>query len=489
MAQLSELQPIMRDFLQRGLVISPWLAGINENRRFDEKVFFLIDEAAQEFTDAVWTEELQTRVFGELPVLPRVPRTAFYEISASTAAWLAHGELGQAEATESTAERAIAMIHQFCSEYDFATLVQLYGLATQYENHQAVAYYGEMPERIFVLGRWHRPWVDYSLNDELTLGVLAGNYLVNVVDGQRMVTLTAKGMNRFRETEQFLNETGYLAHRVRQLYVSRFNLFPNFGQLAKAILPDWIPQRQEFCVWAGIEPGMTVLELGCGDGLFTFDGGLAERVGPAGRLVATDPARGMLAKAMAKGRERAAHWVEFVQAPAEQLPFPDGAFDAVVGVSFLHLTNLPQALAEMRRVVRPGGIAATFYPLQKSLDAPFFREWFAPLLALAAQDQRERPDDFLVSATEMARAWEQAGFGQMQSHTVTSRSQYWDPELLNQLFHGVGWGQEELARIPWKAREDVLAQVAACGREVCARYPKEERVIDAPMQMLKATTV
>ncbi|MHB1630460.1 MAG: methyltransferase domain-containing protein [Bacilli bacterium] len=265
--------------------------------------------------------------------------------------------------------------------------------------------------------------------------------------------------------------------------------FPNFEQLAKEVLPDWISQRQEFCVWSGIEPGMAVLELGCGDGLFTFDGGLAERVGPSGRLVATDPAGGMLAKAMAKGREKGAHWVEFVRTGAEQLPFPDGAFDAVVGVAFLHFTDLSQALTEMRRVVKPGGTAASFYPLPASLDAPYFKEWFAPLLALATQDRRERPDDYLISDTEMARAWERAGFGQIRSRAVTSRVLYRDPELVNQWMLGVGWGQEELARIPWKAREEVLAQVAACGAAVCDRYAVEERVIDTPMQMLKATAI
>ncbi len=489
MTTLAELQPIMHDFLQRGLVISPWLAGINENRRVDEQMFFLIDEAVQDYADSNWSEAMQTKAFGDLPVMPRVPRTALYEICASTAVWLAHGEMGQAEVTEELAQRAMAMVQQFCGDYDLATLVHLYGLATQYENHQALAHYGHMSERIFVLGHWHRPWVDYSLSDESTIGVLLGNYLVQVVDGQRMIMLTAKGMDTFRETEQFLKETGYLAHRVRQLHLSNFNLLSNFEQLAKAVLPDWISQRKEFCEWTGIEPGMTVLELGCGNGLFTFDGGLADRVGPSGRLVATDPAGGMLAKAIARGREREAHWVEFVQTGAEQLPFPDDAFDAVVGVAFLHFTDLPQALAEMRRVVKPGGIAASFYPLPSSPDAPFFKEWFAPLLALATQDRREKPDDYLISDIEMAQTWERAGFGQLQSHTVNSRVTYWDPAMINQWMLGVGWGQEELARIPWKAREDVLAQVAACGVAVCDRYTLEERVINSPMQMLKATVV
>lgn len=88
----------------------------------------------------------------------------------------------------------------------------------------------------------------------------------------------------------------------------------------------------------------------------------------------------------------------------------------------------------------------------------------------------------------MARAWEQAGLEPMQFRNVNSRVLFWDPEMINQWFLGVGWGQEELARIPWKARENVLAQVTACGVAVCDQYTLEERVVNTPMQMLKATT-
>ncbi len=477
----------MVDFLERGLVISPWLTGVDQKRRFHEHIFFLLDDAAQDYTGTHWTDELRIRTFGEFPITARVPRTAFYEICASTAVWLAHGELGQAEVTETLARRSIAEVLRFCDDYDLGILVQLYGLATQYENHQAVAYYGQIPERIFVLGQWHRPWVDYSLSDELAAGLLRGNYVLREVDGQSMVELTDTGRETFQDTAQFLTETGYLARRVRQLHLANFNQVPDFASLAEARAPDWVSQRRDFCLWAGIEPGMTVLEVGCGDGLFTFDGGLAERVGPSGRLVAADPAASMLARAVAKGRERGMEWVEFTQAPAEALPFPDGAFDAVLGVSFLHLTDLPRALSEMRRVVSPGGVAATFYPLPLLLDMPFFKEWFAPLLALAERDLRQRPDDFLITADQMARAWKDAGFGDLQTRDLTSRILYWDPEIVHQFFLATSWGQEELAHLPWKAREDVLAQVAACGVAVCAKYPKEERVIHAPMQMLRAT--
>ena len=90
--------------------------------------------------------------------------------------------------------------------------------------------------------------------------------------------------------------------------------------------------RRRFLDWAGIKPGTRVLELGCGSGPFTFEGGLAERVGPEGSVTAVDPSSGMLARAKAKqhgGKYRGLS----SQAKAGP-PFEDGTFDAVLGVAF-----------------------------------------------------------------------------------------------------------------------------------------------------------
>lgn len=209
--------------------------------------------------------------------------------------------------------------------------------------------------------------------------------------------------------ETMLEETGYLAHRIRQLQVSRFNLFHDFEAVVRKITPDWIPQRRNFVEWLEIQPGMRVLELGCADGLFTFEGGLAERIGSTGHPIAVDPSKGMLTRAERKQVEHGYDWVQFQQGRAESLPFADGTFDAVVGVAFLHLTDITVALREMARVTKPGGIVGSFHPLPFGMHDPFFLDWFAPLMELAAKNQRKEPKHYFISASEMERRFRDAG--------------------------------------------------------------------------------
>ena len=272
---------------------------------------------------------MQTETFGEsLPVPDRIPRTALYEIAASTAVCIAHEGSGTPEVTFDFADEALRRMRAFYQRYGLPALVEVYVMATRYENYQAVDYYKDMPEREFILGHLHRPWVDYSLQDELILGVLTGNLAIRLAGGRRVVSLTERGRASLREIAALLEQSGYLDQRVRHLHVSRFNSAIVLEETVHQMAPDWIPQRATFVDFAGIEPGMRVLEVGCGDGLLTIDGGLADRIGPTGSLTAVDPSMGMLARARRKLRESPRPWVQFVKASAEDLPFESGSFDA-----------------------------------------------------------------------------------------------------------------------------------------------------------------
>ena len=100
---------------------------------------------------------------------------------------------------------------------------------------------------------------------------------------------------------------------------------------------------------AGIAPGQRALDVGCGPGALT--GELVARLGPQG-VAAVDPSEPFVAAA----RERHLG-VEVRQAAAEQLPFPDNAFDAALAQLVVHFMTDPVAgLTEMRRVTRPGGL-------------------------------------------------------------------------------------------------------------------------------------
>ena len=99
-----------------------------------------------------------------------------------------------------------------------------------------------------------------------------------------------------------------------------------------------------------IKPGSTVLDVGCGTGVFIPF--LLSRIGGEGRLVALDIAEEMLKRARAKGFKD----IEYLLADVTNIPLGDGIFDAVVCYSsFPHFQDKPKALAEISRVTKSGG--------------------------------------------------------------------------------------------------------------------------------------
>ena len=107
----------------------------------------------------------------------------------------------------------------------------------------------------------------------------------------------------------------------------------------------------------GTAPGHypRALEIGAGTGYFTIN---LLRAGVVEHAVATDISPGML-RALSATAGGFGLDVRAIQADAEQLPFPDGSFDLVVGHAVLHhLPGLDRAMAEFHRVLSPGGTLA-----------------------------------------------------------------------------------------------------------------------------------
>lgn len=102
--------------------------------------------------------------------------------------------------------------------------------------------------------------------------------------------------------------------------------------------------------------GLSVLDIGCGPGTITAD--LAARVAPA-PVLAVDLFADVLDVARTECRRRNLANVTFATADVHHLDLPDDAFDVVHAHQVLqHATDPVQALREMRRVCRPGGIVA-----------------------------------------------------------------------------------------------------------------------------------
>jgi arsenite methyltransferase len=105
---------------------------------------------------------------------------------------------------------------------------------------------------------------------------------------------------------------------------------------------------------SGIQPGMTVLDLGSGAG---FDAFLAWRkVGPTGKVIGVDMTDDMLARARENAAKLGASNVEFRKSNIEALPVESNSVDLVISNCVINLSpDQPAVFREIARVLKPGG--------------------------------------------------------------------------------------------------------------------------------------
>jgi ubiquinone/menaquinone biosynthesis C-methylase UbiE len=107
----------------------------------------------------------------------------------------------------------------------------------------------------------------------------------------------------------------------------------------------------------GIQPGMRVLELGPGSGLFTIEA--ARLIGDQGQLVGVDLQMAMLRPLKQQIRAAGLDNVFLEAATAERLPLGDAGFDVALAIAVLPMVaDKQRALEELRRVLKPGGLLA-----------------------------------------------------------------------------------------------------------------------------------
>jgi ubiquinone/menaquinone biosynthesis C-methylase UbiE len=118
----------------------------------------------------------------------------------------------------------------------------------------------------------------------------------------------------------------------------------------------------------GLAPGMTVLEVGPGNGRYTL--AAAQRVGPEGRVVAVDIEPRMVERVERRMAAEGVLNVEARVADVYDLPFDGGSFDAIYMTAVIgEIPEPARALAEFRRVLRPRGTLA-FSELLMDPDYP-----------------------------------------------------------------------------------------------------------------------
>jgi ubiquinone/menaquinone biosynthesis C-methylase UbiE len=124
--------------------------------------------------------------------------------------------------------------------------------------------------------------------------------------------------------------------------------------LAVYVTPDVAAQRHAFLQALEPQPGERVLDVGCGPGLLAS--GIAVAVGSSGAVHGIDLSESLLAAARAQCANQP--WVELRHGDAMRLPYADATFDAAISTQVLeYVSDVDRALAELRRVLRPGGRA------------------------------------------------------------------------------------------------------------------------------------
>jgi demethylmenaquinone methyltransferase / 2-methoxy-6-polyprenyl-1,4-benzoquinol methylase len=169
---------------------------------------------------------------------------------------------------------------------------------------------------------------------------------------------------------------------------------------------------------AGVGPGDRVLDVATGTGDLAIE--LASRVGPSGEVLGSDFSEEMLTLARKKAPALRFEWGN-----ALELPYRDGEFAAAtVGFGARNFADLDRGLAEMARVVAPGGrvVVLEITTPQKPPLSTFFSLWFdriVPLIGKAAGDSDAY--DYLPNSVKrfpepagLAAAMQRAGLEQIR---------------------------------------------------------------------------
>jgi len=171
----------------------------------------------------------------------------------------------------------------------------------------------------------------------------------------------------------------------------------------------------EFVRAAGVAAGQRVIDVGCGAGALTVV--LAGIVGGE-NVAGVDPSQPFVEEARAR-----VPGADLRVGPAESLPFEDATFDAALSQLVFHFVQDPaKAVAEMRRVTKPGGrVAACVWDMTGGMTM-LRSYWDAVREAGATEpDETER---FGGRPGQLAQLWRDAGLRDVVDETLTVSSDY-----------------------------------------------------------------
>ena len=175
----------------------------------------------------------------------------------------------------------------------------------------------------------------------------------------------------------------------------------------------------QFLDWLAPPPALRWLDVGCGNGAFTEM--LLQRCAPA-TVHGIDPAPAQLDFA----RQRAsAGQATFVLGDAQQLPFADDSFDAAVMALVIFFVPDPaRGVAEMRRVVRPGGSVSAY--AWDIVGGGFPYAALADALRAMGRTPTMPPQVDAARLERLHSLWIEAGLTAVQTHSITVQRGYAD---------------------------------------------------------------
>lgn len=184
-----------------------------------------------------------------------------------------------------------------------------------------------------------------------------------------------------RDSAEFSQQVNRMFDRVAPRY-DALNAIMSAG-----LHEEW---RRRAAAASNARPGDSVLDVCCGTGDLALE--LARLVGPAGTVLGCDFSEEMLSLAAKKAAGRRVGQVRFEHADALHLPYEDESFAAAtVGFALRNLADHQAGVAEMARVVRPGGTVVVLEftrPLRPPFST-FYDIWFdrlVPLLGRLSKD-------------------------------------------------------------------------------------------------------
>ena len=186
---------------------------------------------------------------------------------------------------------------------------------------------------------------------------------------------------------------------------------------------------RSFLDWLDVPPGSRWLDVGCGTGMLAA--AIAER-DPTARIAGADPSESFLEAA----RRRLPH-AELALAGAQDLPFGDAGFDAVVaGLVLNFVPEVERAAAEMARVARPGATIAA-YVWDYAGEMQLIRRLFDAAIELdpAAEEADEGPKFPICRLDRLEALFEGAGLIGVESRAIdvptvfVDFDDYWTPFL------------------------------------------------------------